>query len=238
MLQLRPATAADYAYTKTVKHAAYRPMVVAQFGPWNEAVQDGFFDKSWNEGNYSIILDDGEPCGFCRIDEHDRTLQLVEFAIDVAKQNRGIGSRVLSRFLEMARAKGKLAQLNVMKTNTRAKSLYERLGFAVYAENDIQFKLRHAESAVVEQASIRLNAALAAGTNPDPAQVGTLLAELHSTVAQARSQALHTLSKIRNASTWHAITSSLLRDPDDEVARSAWRAAVCSPWVRRQSSLC
>src|SRR6478609_6062447 len=124
MLQLRPATAADSDYARQVKHAAYRDMVMAQFGAWDQAVQDGFFDKSWNDGNYSIILMDGEPCGFCRIDEHDRTLQLVEFAIDVAMQNRGIGSKVLSRFLEMARAKGKLAQLNVMKTNEKARALY------------------------------------------------------------------------------------------------------------------
>jgi HEAT repeat protein len=56
--------------------------------------------------------------------------------------------------------------------------------------------------------------------------VPKLLAELHAEPAQARSQALHTLSKIRDASTWPAITPALLRDADDEVARSAWRAAV------------
>jgi HEAT repeat protein len=37
---------------------------------------------------------------------------------------------------------------------------------------------------------------------------------------------LHTLAKIKDASVWPAITRSLLRDSDDEVARSAWRAAV------------
>jgi HEAT repeat protein len=106
--------------------------------------------------------------------------------------------------------------------------------------------------------STRLKAALAIGSNPEPALVDALiarcavepdfyvrdmltwalirlpseitvpklLAELHSERAQARSQALHTLSKIKDGSTWPAITQSLLRDPDDEVARSAWRAAV------------
>jgi HEAT repeat protein len=44
--------------------------------------------------------------------------------------------------------------------------------------------------------------------------------------AQARSQALHTLSKIGDRRAWPAITRALLTDPDDEVARSAWRAAV------------
>jgi HEAT repeat protein len=56
--------------------------------------------------------------------------------------------------------------------------------------------------------------------------VPRLLAELRSEHAQARGQALHTLSKIGDPGTWPAITQSLLRDSDDEVARSAWRAAV------------
>lgn len=61
---------------------------------------------------------------------------------------------------------------------------------------------------------------------PPEITVPRLLAELRSERAQARSQALHTLSKIKDASAWPAITQSLLRDSDDEVARSAWRAAV------------
>src|SRR5579863_10238180 len=61
---------------------------------------------------------------------------------------------------------------------------------------------------------------------PSEITVPRLLAELSSDRAQARSQALHTLSKIKDSGAWPAITRSLLRDPDDEVARSAWRAAV------------
>ncbi|MFC3450846.1 HEAT repeat domain-containing protein [Amycolatopsis speibonae] len=61
---------------------------------------------------------------------------------------------------------------------------------------------------------------------PPESTVPALLAELGSEVAQARSQALHTLSKVRDSTTWPAITLSLLHDADDEVARSAWRAAV------------
>jgi HEAT repeat protein len=61
---------------------------------------------------------------------------------------------------------------------------------------------------------------------PSEITVPRLVVELGSERAQARSQALHTLSKIKDSSAWPAITRSLLRDPDDEVARSAWRAAV------------
>ncbi|CAL9473276.1 hypothetical protein SUDANB6_02883 [Streptomyces sp. enrichment culture] len=105
---------------------------------------------------------------------------------------------------------------------------------------------------------VRLRAALAAGTAPDPRFVDKLvercaiepeffvrdmltwalvrhpvsltlpglLRETRSERAQARSQALHTLSKIGDRRAWPAITRALLCDADDEVARSAWRAAV------------
>ncbi|GAA3309485.1 HEAT repeat domain-containing protein [Nonomuraea dietziae] len=106
--------------------------------------------------------------------------------------------------------------------------------------------------------SVRLQAALVAGTTPDPRfidkliercaiepdfyvrdmltwaltrhsssmTVPKLIDELRSARAQARSQALHTLSKIGDRQAWPAITRALLTDADDEVARSAWRAAV------------
>ncbi|MER7620911.1 HEAT repeat domain-containing protein [Streptomyces sp. NPDC126503] len=53
-----------------------------------------------------------------------------------------------------------------------------------------------------------------------------LLRELRSERTQARSQALHTLSKIGDGRAWPAITRALLCDGDEDVARSAWRAAV------------
>jgi HEAT repeat protein len=61
---------------------------------------------------------------------------------------------------------------------------------------------------------------------PSEVTVPRLIAELHAAAAQARSQALHTLSKIGDPRAFPEITPALMRDPDDEVARSAWRAAV------------
>lgn len=52
-----------------------------------------------------------------------------------------------------------------------------------------------------------------------------LTAELASTNPQARSQALHTLSKIGDTRAWPAITRELIDNPDLRVARTAWRAA-------------
>nr|WP_255510771.1 HEAT repeat domain-containing protein [Micromonospora sp. WP24] len=61
---------------------------------------------------------------------------------------------------------------------------------------------------------------------PPELTVPRLRRELRAERTQARSQALHTLSKIGDRRAYPAITRSLLHDADDEVARSAWRAAV------------
>lgn len=55
--------------------------------------------------------------------------------------------------------------------------------------------------------------------------VARVLLELRRPVPQARSQALHTLSKIGDRSVWPEVRP-LLGDPDDGVLRAAWRTAV------------
>ncbi|MFJ4036789.1 HEAT repeat domain-containing protein [Microbacterium sp. NPDC090007] len=63
-------------------------------------------------------------------------------------------------------------------------------------------------------------------TRHDPARVVPgLLPEVTSEVPQARSQALHTLSKIGDPAAFGAITRAVLRDRHPEVARAAWRTA-------------
>lgn len=123
--------------------------------------------------------------------------------------------------------------------------------------------LRHTDG------SVRLRAALAAGSSPDPVAaavlvercgvepdffvrdmltwaitrlpadltVPTLVAELSSPFPQARSQALHTLSKIGDPRARPALTAALLHDVEDEVARAAWRAAVVLTPSDRRSAL-
>lgn len=56
--------------------------------------------------------------------------------------------------------------------------------------------------------------------------VKIVLSELHSPSSQARSQALHTLSKIGDPATGAAITVHHLHDDEVDVARAAWRAAA------------
>jgi hypothetical protein len=105
--------------------------------------------------------------------------------------------------------------------------------------------------------SVRLKAALAAGTYPEVEFIEVLISqcaiesdffvrdtlswalmrndvakvverlgiELHSTNPQAKSQAIHTLSKIGNKANYPLITDEMLFDPDVFIASTSWRVA-------------
>ena len=73
--------------------------------------------------------------------------------------------------------------------------------------------------------------------HPSEASVPLLLEQLRSPAPQARSQALHTLSKIGDPRGWAGVTSELMRDADVEVARAAWRAAVLLAPVSARSDV-
>lgn len=62
--------------------------------------------------------------------------------------------------------------------------------------------------------------------HPAALTVPLLVAETVAPGTRARAQALHTLSKVADPAGWAAITPELLGDADDEVARTAWRAAA------------
>lgn len=102
-----------------------------------------------------------------------------------------------------------------------------RATLAVGTNPDVAFVDRLVERCAVEpDFSVREMLTWALTRHPAAATVPKLVTELRSERSQARSQALHTLSKIGDRRAWPAITRALLTDPDDEVARSAWRAAV------------
>ncbi|MFM6940785.1 MAG: HEAT repeat domain-containing protein [Candidatus Planktophila sp.] len=55
--------------------------------------------------------------------------------------------------------------------------------------------------------------------------VSRLIPELASANKQAKSQAIHTLSKIGDKRNFNLISDAMLFDPDDLIASTAWRAA-------------
>ena len=72
---------------------------------------------------------------------------------------------------------------------------------------------------------------------PADLTVPRLVEELASPFPQARSQALHTLSKVGDPRARPALTPALLHDEEDGVARAAWRAAFVLTPVEERAAL-
>ena len=59
--------------------------------------------------------------------------------------------------------------------------------------------------------------------------------ELRSSIPQARSQALHTLTKTGKSEAWKLVSDDLLFDKDSSVRRAAWRvASMFTPGTERE----
>ena len=132
----RQATEADTAFARRVHHAAYRDVVERQFGAWNEADQDRFFESDWRDAAFEIVLADGTPCGYTCIEDRAADVHVRELVVAPDFQGRGIGTTILREVIERAEARGVPAHLGTFRTN-RALDLYRRLGFREIERTDV-----------------------------------------------------------------------------------------------------
>ena len=136
----REATKADYEFAKKVHHDGYHDLIVKRYGSWDENMQDGFFDKTWNQGNHSIILESEIPCGYCMVESKPDHIYVNELVISPKFQGKGIGSSILRGITDEAKLKKLPVRLQVYKEN-EAQHLYRRLGFKDIGKTDTHFQM-------------------------------------------------------------------------------------------------
>ncbi len=90
--------------------------------------EDLTFQK--NEEYYKIICND-EMVGFFGIKNYEKELYLYRFFIDEKYRNKGIGTIVLGKIIDIAKEQNKDMTLEVIGENI-ARDLYERLGFKTH----------------------------------------------------------------------------------------------------------
>jgi len=134
-ITLRTATEEDKAFCQQVHHEAYHDVVKRQFGEWDEAKSDWFFEQRWSSLQYEVIELNGIPVGCFSRQVNADHVSIDEVEVLPARQNHGIGTELLRRQQEEATKLGMPVILRVLKKN-RARQLYERLGFVVTGETD------------------------------------------------------------------------------------------------------
>ena len=138
----RPATDADREYARDAHHRGYRDTVVKQFGTWDEAAQDGFFEHGWKTFRHEILLCDGVPCGYVAVSELPGYIHVIELVVHADFQGRGIGSTFLREVVAAARTRGVPVKLGVLHKN-RAFDFYRKLGFRETGRTSTHILMEH-----------------------------------------------------------------------------------------------
>ncbi|WP_348789225.1 GNAT family N-acetyltransferase [Leifsonia sp. NPDC080035] len=136
-VELRPATDADAAFLERVfldvrrdefpgvPESELAPILALQL-----RAHTAELTARHPRAETSIILDGGEPVGTVTVDRDGSRMHLVDIAVLAEHRGRGVASTVLSGLID----DGEHITLSVWALNAGARRLYERLGFAVVAE--------------------------------------------------------------------------------------------------------
>jgi len=129
-----------------------RAYVALTYGPWEDGDQRRRFREAFVSRRTRVLVEsDGTSetrAASARIvaafQIERRAGQHFLSSIEVAAgyQGRGIGSAIVRRFVEEARASGAEATLQVLKSNSAARRLYERLGFVVTGDTTTHDAMR------------------------------------------------------------------------------------------------
>ena len=144
----RRASADDLDLTYRITRDAMRPYVEATWGAWIEEEQRAKHALNYQPQTHQIITVDVQEVGLLAVEEHDDHLWLVKVYLLEAWRNQGIGRSLIYQVLDQARELGKPVRLRVLRVNTRARKLYESLGFRVVSEMPERFVMEAFPGAV------------------------------------------------------------------------------------------
>ncbi len=148
-LLIRRAETADEPFLEAV-YADTRREELAPFG-WSREHEDVFFKmqfqmqaRAYNMqfpgADYQIVELDDTPVGRMIVLRGEKEIRLVDVSLLTEFRNRGIGTALLEQLKEETGCERVLV-LRVLKTNDKAKKLYERLGLKVTEEADLHFTM-------------------------------------------------------------------------------------------------
>jgi ribosomal protein S18 acetylase RimI-like enzyme len=144
-LLLRAAVAADCELARRIYLETTRPYV-RHLADWTDDFIVARFAQRFEVATTRMIELDGETIGWVRVSETGDEIVLEQIYLAPDRQGRGLGSILLRQLAEEWRTSGKPVALRVLKENP-ARRLYERFGFRVTGENEIQYLMRRAVAA-------------------------------------------------------------------------------------------
>ena len=140
-LSFRKAEANDSEFVFAVKKAAFQEYVEQVWG-WDESYQRELHERRFTTQDLRIIQFCGTDVGFLATSDTPDALNVNQIFILPEYHGKGIGSACLTRIIDDASLEQKSVTLKVLKVNTRAIALYQRLGFTIVGEDSIYFLMK------------------------------------------------------------------------------------------------
>lgn len=136
--------AALYSSTRDdLRQMPAEPAVIAQLIAMQQRMQSHAYRQAYPHAVYLVLQHGDTPIGRLVLDrqDQDRVLHLVDIAILPVAQGQGAGTAVLRGLQAQAGAQQCHIRLAVNNSNTAARALYQRLGFRLRGENEVQTQL-------------------------------------------------------------------------------------------------
>jgi ribosomal protein S18 acetylase RimI-like enzyme len=99
---------------------------------------------------HDIILFEGRPAGRVMTMKMGKVHRYIDLAILPECRDRGVGTRIIEDLIAESASEGLTARLHVLKSN-RAYRLYERLGFVITGEDNINYIMEKAPTVEMEK---------------------------------------------------------------------------------------
>ncbi len=139
-IQLRQATPDDFDFLYAL-HVATMREYVEQIWEWHDAWQEEYFARKFDPALHRVIVVDGRDAGTFVVEWRVDEVYVALIELLPVYQGRGIGSDLLRSLIAEAHGRGLPVTLHVLKPNTPARRLYERLGFRVVGDEEHRWRM-------------------------------------------------------------------------------------------------
>jgi ribosomal protein S18 acetylase RimI-like enzyme len=144
LLAVRQATNEDLPFLIDVFLRAMRNHITAARGYWDEAKEQSQFFEQLQLQDTRIVEYGGLRVGFFMTAERGPDIELHTLCIAPEHQQHGLGTALTRQIVDDVQAQNRSVVLSVLKVNTAARSLYERLGFVLTEEFAHHYRMRRA----------------------------------------------------------------------------------------------
>jgi len=142
----RKARPGDFGFLYELNKITMKNHVVQTWGKWDEKEQMDYLKKIFKPEDYQIILVNSKEAGTLVVIEKDNKIKIDRLQIMPEFQGSGIGTAILDKLITKTQKNQKSLCLTVLKSNERAKQLYEKKGFQVTRENNERYFMSFKES--------------------------------------------------------------------------------------------